>query len=92
MMNSLIKRLVMMLVPSPQALANMAAKQIQAAINNSQKADTIAKCASIAAYATEIQKFVSDMLLDGKVSDEEAKQAEDKLVPLFEKVVQLACK
>lgn len=35
MMNSLIKRLVMMLVPSPQALANMAAKQIQAAINNS---------------------------------------------------------
>ena len=92
MINSLIKRLAKMLVPSPQSLANMAAKQIQAAINNSQKADTIAKCASIAAYATEIQKFVSDTLLDGKVSDEEAKQAEEKLVPLFEKVIELACK
>ena len=92
MINSLIKCLAKMFVPSPQTLAKMAAKQIQAAINNSQKADTIAKCANIAAYATEIQKFVSDTLLDGKVSDEEAKQAEEKLVPLFEKVVELACK
>ena len=92
MIHSLIKRLAKMFVPSPRALANMASKQIQTAINSSQKADTIAKCASIAAYATEIQKFVSDTLLDGKVSDEEAKQAEDKLVPLFEKVIELACK
>ena len=88
----MIKAIIKLFMPSPQALANMAAKQIQAAINNSQKADTIAKCASIAAYATEIQKFVSDTLLDGKVSDEEAKQAEEKLVPLFEKVIELACK
>ena len=88
----MIKAIIKLFMPSPRALANMAAKQIQAAINNSQKADTIAKCASIAAYATEIQKFVSDTLLDGKVSDEEAKQAEDKLVPLFEKVIELACK
>ena len=92
MINSLIKRLAKMFVPSPRSLANMASKQIQAAINGSQKAETIAKCANIAAYATEIQKFVSDTLLDGKVSDEEAKQAEDKLVPLFEKVIELACK
>ena len=35
MINSLIKRLAKMFVPSPQALANMAAKQIQAAINSS---------------------------------------------------------
>ena len=88
----MIKAIIKLFMPSPRALANMAAKQIQAAINNSQKAETIAKCASIAAYATEIQKFVSDTLLDGKVSDEEAKQAEDKLVPLFEKVVELACR
>ena len=88
----MIKAIIKLFMPSPRALANMAAKDIQAAISNSQKADTIAKCASIAAYATEIQKFVSDTLLDGKVSDEEAKQAEDKLVPLFEKVIELACK
>ena len=52
----------------------------------------IAKCANIAASVTDIQKFVSDTLLDGKVSDEEAKKVEEKLVPLFEKVVELACK
>ena len=52
----------------------------------------IAKCASIASYATDIQKFVSDTLIDGKVSDDEATQVEQKLIPLFEKVVELACK
>lgn len=41
---------------------------------------------------TDIQKFISDTLLDGKVSDAEAKQVEEKLVPLFEKVVELACR
>lgn len=92
MINRLIKSLAKMFVPSPRSLANMAAKQIQVAVNESNKAEMIAKCASIAAYATEIQKFVSDTLLDGKVSDEEAKKAEDKLVPLFEKVIELACK
>ena len=81
-----------MLMPSPKKLANMAAEKIQNAVNESNKAATIAKCASIASYATDIQKFVSDTLLDGKVSDDEAKQVEEKLVPLFEKVVELACK
>ena len=92
MIDRLIKRLAKMFVPSPQALANMAAKQIQTAINGSQKAETIAKCANIASSVTDIQKFVSETLLDGKVSDAEAKQVEEKLVPLFEKVIELACK
>ena len=35
---------------------------------------------------------MTDTLIDGKVSDEEAKKVEEKLVPLFEKVVELACK
>ena len=92
MIDRLIKRLAKMFVPSPRSLANMASKQIQEAVNESNKAATIAKCANIAAYATEIQKFVSDTLMDGKVSDEETKRIEDKLVPLFEKVTELACK
>ena len=70
----------------------MAAEKIQKAINESDKATTIAKCAGIASYATDIQKFISDTLLDGKVSDDETKRIEEKLVPLFEKVVELACK
>ena len=92
MIDRFIKRLMKMFVPSPQTLAKMAAKQIQTAVNGCQKGETIAKCANIAASVTDIQKFVSDTLLDGKVSDEETKQVEEKLVPLFEKVIELACK
>lgn len=92
MIDRLIKRLIKTFMPSQATLAKMASKQIQDAVNNCQKGQTIAKCANIAASITDIQKFVSDTLLDGKVSDEEAKQVEDKLVPLFEKVIELACK
>ena len=88
----MIKTLMKLFMPKPQTLANMAAKQIQEAINGCQKAETIAKCANIAASVTDIQKFVSDTLLDGKVSDEETKKVEEKLVPLFEKVIELLCK
>ena len=41
---------------------------------------------------TDVQKFVSDTLIDGKISDDETKKVEEKLVPLFEKVVELVCK
>ena len=92
MIDGLLKRLIKMFMPSPQTLAKMAAKQIQDAINGCQKAETIAKCANIAASVTDIQKCVSDTLLDGKVSNEETKQVEEKLVPLFEKVIELACR
>ena len=88
----MIKAIVKLFMPKPATLAKMAADQIQDAVNGCQKAEMIAKCASIAASVTDIQKFVSDTLLDGKVSDDEAKQVEEKLVPLFEKVVELACR
>ena len=92
MIDRLLKRLITAFMPSPQSLAKMAAEQIQDAVNGCQKAEMIAKCANIAASVTDIQKFVSDTLLDGKISDEETKQVEEKLVPLFEKVIELACK
>ena len=92
MIDRIIKSLIKTFMPSPQTLAKMASKRIQDAINGCQKAETIAKCANIASSVTDIQKFVSDTLLDGKVSDEETKQVEEKLVPLFEKVIELACR
>ena len=88
----MIKAIMKLFMPKPATLAKMASKRIQEAVNGCSKADTIAKCAGIAASVTDIQKFVSDTLLDGKVSDEETKQVEQKLVPLFEKVIELACK
>lgn len=90
--NKMIKTLIKIFMPSPRKLANMAAEKIQKAVNESNKADIIAKCANIAASITDIQKFVSDTLMDGKVSDAEGKRIEDRLIPLFEKVVELACK
>ena len=92
MIDRLIKRLMKTFIPSPQTLARMASKHVQTAINGCQKGEMISKCANIAASVTDIQKFVSDTLIDGKVSDEEAKKVEEKLVPLFEKVIELACK
>lgn len=50
----MIKTLIKMLMPSPKKLANMAAEKIQNAVNESNKAATIAKCANIASYATDI--------------------------------------
>ena len=92
MIDRIIKRLIKTFMPKPETLANMASKQIQKAVNESNKAQIIAKCAGIASSITDIQKFISDTLIDGKISDAEAKQVEEKLFPLFEKVVQLACK
>lgn len=79
----MIKAIIKLFMPSPQKLANMAAIKIQKTVNESNKAAAIAKCANIAASVTDVQKFVSDTLIDGKVSDDEAKQVEEKLVPLF---------
>ena len=83
MIDRLIKRLMKMFVPSPQTLAKMASKQSQDAVNGCQKAERIAKCANIAASVTDIQKFVSDTLMDCKVSDAETQRIEEKLIPLF---------
>ena len=88
----MIKAIMKMFMPKPATLAKMASKQIQTAVNGCQKGEMIAKCANIASSVTDIQKFVTDTLMDGKVSDEEAKQVEEKLVPLFEKVIELACR
>ena len=50
----MIKTLIKLFMPKPETLANMASKQIQKAVNESNKADTIAKCANIAASITDI--------------------------------------
>ena len=50
----MIKMIVKLFMPKPATLANMASKRIQAAINGCQKAEAIAKCASIAASMTNV--------------------------------------
>ena len=54
MIDRFIKRLIKTFMPKPETLANMASKQIQKAVNESNKAEMIARCAGIAASITDI--------------------------------------
>ena len=67
----------------------MAAEKIQSAVNQSGKEDLIAKYASMADSATEIQKWITELLVDGKIDDMEKSDIADKLQPLLQKVIDL---
>ena len=67
----------------------MAAEKIQAAVNQSGKEDLIAKYASMADSATEVQKWITELLVDGKIDDIEKSEISDKLEPLLKKIVEL---
>lgn len=84
-----MKKLIKWLMPSSKKLSNMAADKIQNAINQSGKEDIIAKYATMADSATEIQKWVTELLVDGKIDDIEKSDIAERLQPLIQKVVDL---
>ena len=79
----MFRALAKLFIPSPKKLSTIAADKIAETINTSEKQDLIAKYASMALDLTNIQEFISNVLKDGKISDEEKKQIESKLEPLF---------
>lgn len=85
----MLKSLAKWLMPSPKKLSNMAAEKIQTAVNQSGKEDLIAKYASMADSATEIQKWVTEILVDGKIDDIEKSEISDKLEPLLQKIIEI---
>lgn len=85
----MFRRLAKMLMPRPEKLAEIAAKKIQLAVNGSGKEEQIAKYGSLADEATEIQKFVTSILKDGKIDDLEADGIKQKLSPLFGKLCEM---
>ena len=85
----MLKKIAKMLMPSPKKLSNMAAEKIQSAVNRSGKEDLIAKYATMADSATEIQKWITELLVDGKIDDIEKQDISEKLEPLLTKVVDL---
>lgn len=85
----MVKSLIKWFMPSPKKLANMASEKIQSAVNSSGKEDLISKYASMADSATEIQKWITEILADGKIDDLEKQEISDKLEPLLKKVVGL---
>ena len=76
-------------MPSSKKMATYAAEQIANAVNQAQKEDQIAKYATIADKATEVQKFVTSILLDGKIDDVEKEDIAKKIEPLMEKLIEL---
>ena len=85
----MLKSILKFFIPSPKKLSDMAAEKIQTAVNQSGKEDLIAKYASMADSATEIQKWVTEMLVDGKIDDIEKSEISDKLEPLLQKIIEI---
>lgn len=85
----MLRRIAKMLMPRPEKLAEIAARKIQAAVNESGREDQIAKYGSLADEAVEIQKFVTSIIKDGKIDDAETAEIRDRLIPLFGKLVEM---
>ena len=75
-------------MPKPRAIAEMAAEAIANAINESDKAELIAKYDSYAVKLTELQTFIVKLLEDGKIDDAEKAKIADALTPIMEKITE----
>lgn len=82
-----MNRILKLFIPKPATLSNYAAKGIQEAINGSGKEELIAKYSNLANKATEVQKFVTSILLDGKIDDIERDDISKKLEPLMKVLI-----
>ena len=75
-------------MPKPATLANMAAEAIAKAINESDKADLIAKYDGYAVKLTELQTFIVKLLEDGKIDDSEKAKIVEMLTPIATKITE----
>lgn len=82
-----MNRILKLFIPKPATLANYAAKGIQEAINGSGKEELISKYSNLANKATEVQKFVTSILLDGKIDDIERDDIAKKIEPLMKVLI-----
>ena len=82
------KLLIKWFMPKPRAIAEMAAEAIAKAINESDKAELIAKYDSYAVKLTELQTFIVKLLEDGKIDDSEKAKIAEMLTPIMEKITE----
>lgn len=81
----MLKAIAKWFIPNSKKLAGMAADSIQKAINSQTERETqIAKIATMADKFTEYQAFVTRILTDGKISDDEKAEIASKIEPLME--------
>ena len=81
------KWLIKMLMPSADDMAKMAVDTIAKGINESGKADVIAKYGVYADEFTKVQAKVTAWLRDGKIDDEEKAELYRALLPLAQKLI-----
>ena len=80
----MLKRLIKLFIPNEKKLSMMAAESIAKAINSQTEREAqIAKIATMADKFTEYQKFVTEILTDGKISQEEVNEIAARLEPLM---------
>lgn len=85
-----MKKLIKWLLPSSNKIAGYASESITNAINNqTEREEQIAKYAKLLDNFTDYQKFVTQILMDGKISDDEKDQIQKKLIPVVEYFLQL---
>ena len=82
------KLLLKWFMPKPAAIAEMAAEAIANAINESNKAELIAKYDSYAVKLTELQTFIVKLLEDGKIDDAEKAKIAEMLTPIATKITE----
>ena len=74
---------------SGKKLAKWSADGIQTAINKSKFSEQIAKYGEMADKFTDVQKQFTKILADGKIDNLERDEIEAKLVPLFDKLMEI---
>lgn len=84
-MKKLMKKLIKLFIPSSEKIAGYSSERISLAINNqTEREEQIAKYAKLLDQFTDYQKFVTQILLDGKISDSEKELVKEKIKPLVE--------
>lgn len=85
-----MNKILRFFLPSNKKIAAYAAERIAKAINTQTEREAqIAKYAKLADQFTDYQKFVTQILIDGKISEDEEKQISEKLLPVVEYVMGL---
>lgn len=80
----MLKSILKLFIPNEKKLSMIAAESIAKAINSQTEREAqIAKVATMADKFTEYQKFVTGILSDGKISQEEIDEIAIRLEPIM---------
>lgn len=85
----MLKAIVKWFIPGADSLSELAASKIAQAVNESEKTQIISKYATYADKVTEIQKKVTQWLIDGKIDSMEEKEIAKELEPVMKSLLEL---